>query len=49
MLWTLILALFVLWLVGLIGGIASGAIHLLLALALVVVVVQILTGRRTGL
>jgi uncharacterized membrane protein YtjA (UPF0391 family) len=37
----------VLWLLGLIGGVGGGLIHLLLVIALVVFVINLLTGRRT--
>ena len=48
MLVTLALILFVLWALGLVGGYAMGGlIHLLLVIALVVVVLQFLSGRRT--
>ncbi len=47
MLWTIVLILFVLWALGLVGGYAfGGLIHLLLVVALVVVVIQLLQGRR---
>jgi hypothetical protein len=39
--------LLVMWLLGLIGGVAFGGfIHLLLVLAVIVLVVQLVTGRR---
>jgi hypothetical protein len=47
MLWTIIAILFALWLLGLIADIGGGLIHLLLVVALVVFVVNLLTGRRT--
>jgi hypothetical protein len=47
MLWAIIVILFVLWLLGLIGNIAGGFIHLLLVLAIVVFIAQLLTGRRS--
>lgn len=47
MLWTLIVILLVLWLLGLVTGIAGGLIHLLLVVAAVVLVLQLLSGRRT--
>jgi len=47
MLWTLIVVLLVLWLLGLIGNIAAGFIHILLVIALVVLLFQLLSGRRT--
>lgn len=48
MLWTILIVLLVLWALGFgIGGAAIGPlIHLLLVVALVVLVVQLLTGRR---
>ena len=48
MLWTLIVVLLVLWLLGVVAlPSVGGLIHLLLVLALIVLVVQLLTGRRT--
>jgi hypothetical protein len=47
MLWTIFVILLVLWLLGLVtGAVFGGFIHLLLVLAVVVVVVQLVTGRR---
>jgi len=48
MLWTLILILLVLWALGLITAVGGAFIHLLLIVALVVVVAQLLTGRRAA-
>jgi hypothetical protein len=47
MLWTIIAILFALWLLGLIANIGGGLIHILLVVALVVVVFNLLSGRRT--
>jgi hypothetical protein len=47
MLWTLISVLLVLWLIGLVAHWGGGLIHLLLVVALVVFVVNLLTGRST--
>jgi hypothetical protein len=47
MLWTILVILLVLWLLGLIANIGGGLIHLLLVVALVVFVINLLTGRRT--
>lgn len=47
MLWTILVILAVLWLLGLVTNIAGGFVHLLLILALIVVVAQFLNGRRT--
>jgi Family of unknown function (DUF5670) len=47
MLWTLILVLLVLWAVGLASAYTMGGlIHLLLVVAVVVLIVQLLQGRR---
>ncbi len=46
MLWTVVVILLVLWLLGFSLHIAGGLIHLLLVVALVVFVVQLLSGRR---
>ena len=47
MLWTVFLMLLVLWLLGLVSGYALGGfIHLLLVVAVVVLVFQLMTGRR---
>jgi hypothetical protein len=47
MLWAIIVALLVLWLIGFVAHIAGGLIHLLLVIALVVFVINLLKGRRT--
>jgi hypothetical protein len=49
MLWTIIAILLALYLVGLIGNIGGSLVHALLLIALVLVVVNLLTGRRTTL
>ena len=47
MLWTIFVILLVLWLLGWVGFHALGAyIHILLVLALVVLLIQLFTGRR---
>jgi hypothetical protein len=46
MLWTIIAVLLVLWVLGLATHIAGGLIHLLLVLAVVLVLVRLITGRR---
>jgi uncharacterized membrane protein YtjA (UPF0391 family) len=48
MLWTLIVLLFVMWLLGLSFDLAGGIIHVLLVIAVVLFVVNLLSGRRTG-
>jgi hypothetical protein len=48
MLWTIFVILLILWLVGLVSGATLGGfIHLVLLLALVVLVINLVTGRRT--
>lgn len=46
MLWTILVILLVLWLLGLIANVGGGLIHLLLVIAIVVFVAQLITGRR---
>jgi len=46
MLWTIIALLVVLWLVGLIGNIGGGLIHLLLVVALAVFIFNMISTRR---
>jgi hypothetical protein len=45
MLWTLVVILFVLWALGLAFKVAGGLIHILLVIALVLFLVQIVSGR----
>jgi Flp pilus assembly protein TadB len=48
MLWTLFVILLIAWLIGLIGfHVVAWYIHILLVLALVVLVIQLISGRRT--
>ena len=46
MLWTIFIILLVLWLLGFSLHIAGGLIHLLLVVAVVVLIYNLLTGRR---
>jgi hypothetical protein len=46
MLWTIVAVLVVLWLLGFVANVGGGLIHLLLVIALVVIVVNLLQGRR---
>jgi hypothetical protein len=47
MLWTIFLVLLVLWLVGFVGfHVVAWYIHILLVIALVVLLIQLLSGRR---
>ena len=47
MLWTITVVLFILWLLGLVSGYTLGGwIHILIVLAVVVLVLNLLSGRR---
>jgi hypothetical protein len=47
MLWTIFVILLVLWLLGLVSSYTLGGfIHILLVLALVVLILQLVSGRR---
>lgn len=48
MLWTLFIVLLVLWLLGIVSGYALGGfLHILLVLAVIALIFQLLSGRRT--
>jgi hypothetical protein len=47
MLWTITIILFVLWLLGMVSGYTLGSwIHVLLVLAVIVLIFNLLSGRR---
>ncbi len=46
MLWTIGVILLILWLLGFIGHVGGGLIHILLVIAIVVVLIQVIQGRR---
>jgi K+-transporting ATPase A subunit len=46
MLWTILVILLVLWLIGFLGHIGGGLIHLLLVIALIVFIINLVSGRR---
>ena len=46
MLWTIFVILLILWLLGWGFHVAGGLIHLLLVIALVIAIINLLTGRR---
>jgi hypothetical protein len=49
MLWTIFVVLLVLWLLGLVSSYTLGGyIHFLLVLALIVLVINLVTGRRSA-
>lgn len=48
MLWTIFIVLLVLWLIGMVSSYTLGGfIHLLLVVALVMLVINLISGRRT--
>jgi hypothetical protein len=47
LLWTVLVVLVVLWLIGLVANIGGGLIHLLLVIALIILVYNLITGRST--
>jgi Family of unknown function (DUF5670) len=46
MLWTIFVILLVLWLLGFSLHVGGGLIHLLIVIAVIVLVIQLITGRR---
>ncbi|MGB9234873.1 MAG: lmo0937 family membrane protein [Terriglobales bacterium] len=48
MLWTIFVVLLILWLLGFTLHIAGGLIHLLLVVALIVLVINLVSGRRVA-
>ena len=47
MLWTIFVVLVILWLLGLVSGYTIGGfIHILLVIAIVVVLIRIISGRK---
>ena len=48
MLWTILLVLLILWALGFGFGVVGNFIHVLLVVALIVVVVQLVQGRKVG-
>jgi len=47
MLWTLLVLLLLFWLLGFAFDVAGGVIHVLLVIAVVLFLVNLITGRRT--
>jgi uncharacterized membrane protein len=47
MLWTILVVLLILWLIGFSTGVVGNLIHLVLVIALVLLVINLITGRRT--
>jgi hypothetical protein len=48
MLWTIVVILVMLWALGLLTHVAGGLIHLLLVIAVILIVVNLIRGRRIG-
>ncbi len=48
MLWTLVVLLLIFWVLGLAFKIAAGFIHILLVIAIVLIIINLVTGRRTS-
>ena len=48
MLWVLIAVFVVLWLLGLVGGVGGSLIHVLLVIAAIMLVYNLLAGRRSS-
>lgn len=46
--WTVIVVVFILWLLGFIGHIGGDFIHLLLVIALIAFIYNMLTGRKAA-
>ena len=46
MLWTIVAILLILWLLGFLTSVGGGLIHVLLVIAVIVIVVKLLTGRK---
>jgi hypothetical protein len=46
MLWTIVVVLVVLWLLGFITATGGSLIHILLVIALVLIVIQLLQGKK---
>lgn len=48
MLWTIFVILLVLWLIGMVSSYTLGGfIHILLVLAVIALIIQLISGRRT--
>jgi len=46
LIWTIVVVLFVLWLIGFALSVGGGLIHLLLVLAIIGIIYNLLVGRR---
>ena len=49
MIWTIIAILLILWILGLVTKtLVGGVLHILLVIAIILVIVQLISGRRVG-
>lgn len=46
-LWTIIVILFIIWLLGVLLHFGGGLIHILIVIAVIILIFNLLTGRRT--
>ena len=46
MLWTIVAILLILWLLGFLTSVGGGLIHVLLVIAVIVIVVRLIQGRK---
>ena len=46
MMWTILVILLVLWLLGFLSHVGGGMIHLLLVVAVIILVINLVSGRR---
>ncbi len=47
LLWTIIVILVILWLLGFLMHIGGGLIHIIIVIAIVLFIINLLTGKRT--
>jgi hypothetical protein len=48
LLWTVLVVLVVLWLIGLVANVGGGLIHVLLVIAAIILIYNLITGRSTA-
>jgi hypothetical protein len=47
LLWTILVIVLILWLLGFLLNVGGGLIHILLVIAVIILIYNLLTGRRT--
>lgn len=47
LLWTIIVILVIFWVIGLVAHIGGGLIHLVIVVAVILFIINLLTGRKT--